>query len=99
MLLLGSGNASGGDALAAYDQLAAKLKTAPVPFNFPLPSGRFIKRSFTAHLCDRYPAPKSAPAKPTDLKGKIVIVPSQPPRSWFFRLTEGPRARRAVAPA
>lgn len=58
----------------------------------------FIKRSFTAHLCDRYPTLKSVPAKTTDLKGKVVIVPSQPQRSWFFRLTEG-RTRRATAPA
>jgi hypothetical protein len=57
----------------------------------------YIKRAFTAHLCDHYPAPKCAPAKPTDLTGKILIVPSQPLRSWFFRLTQRPRTRRAVA--
>lgn len=38
---------SGGDAVAAYDKLAARLKQAPIPFNFPLPSGESIQRTFT----------------------------------------------------
>jgi hypothetical protein len=57
----------------------------------------FIKRAFTAHLCDRYPAPKRVPAAPTDLTGKIVIVASRPTPSWFARFVEGPRARRPAS--
>jgi pimeloyl-ACP methyl ester carboxylesterase len=37
----------GGDALAAYDDLAARLAQAPLPFTFPLPSGRTPRRTFT----------------------------------------------------
>ena len=37
----------GGDALAAYDKLAARLEQAPIPFDFPLPSGELTQRAFT----------------------------------------------------
>ncbi|MCQ3936785.1 MAG: hypothetical protein DPW18_07025 [Chloroflexi bacterium] len=37
----------GGDAVAAYDQLAQTLKQAPIAFDFPRPSGRFEERMFT----------------------------------------------------
>lgn len=39
--------AMGGDAIQAYDQLAAKLNRRPVSFRFPLPGGGFDKRTFT----------------------------------------------------
>ncbi len=38
---------AGGDALAAYDDLAARLARAPLPFDFPLPSGGTAHRTFT----------------------------------------------------
>jgi pimeloyl-ACP methyl ester carboxylesterase len=38
---------SGGDAINAYNQLADALKQAPMPFDFPLPSGGVAQRSFT----------------------------------------------------
>jgi pimeloyl-ACP methyl ester carboxylesterase len=37
----------GGDAMAMYDNLAAKLKTSPLPFNFPLPSDSMAARTFS----------------------------------------------------
>ena len=37
----------GGDAVAAYNKLAGRLKQAPLEFAFPLPSGGRIKRTFT----------------------------------------------------
>ncbi|NOH01159.1 MAG: hypothetical protein HND47_03880 [Chloroflexi bacterium] len=37
----------GGDAVAAYDQLAQALKQSPIPFDFPRPSGQFEERTFT----------------------------------------------------
>jgi pimeloyl-ACP methyl ester carboxylesterase len=37
----------GGDALAAYDILAARLKQESIQFDFPLPSGRLTKRAFS----------------------------------------------------
>ncbi|MEW6239263.1 MAG: alpha/beta fold hydrolase [Chloroflexota bacterium] len=37
----------GGDALAVYDELAARLKESPLPFDFPLPSGGVISRTFS----------------------------------------------------
>lgn len=37
----------GGDAIAAYKKLTRQLKPAPIIFNFPLPSGRSIKRTFS----------------------------------------------------
>ncbi|GAB4580082.1 MAG: hypothetical protein Fur0022_28210 [Anaerolineales bacterium] len=37
----------GGDAFAVYDGLAARLKSGPLPFNFPLPSGGVETRSFS----------------------------------------------------
>jgi pimeloyl-ACP methyl ester carboxylesterase len=36
-----------GDAISAYDQLAAKLSKGSISFRFPLPGGGFHKRSFT----------------------------------------------------
>ncbi|MBI5944908.1 MAG: alpha/beta fold hydrolase [Chloroflexi bacterium] len=36
----------GGDAVAAYDKLAALLKQGPQPFDFPLPSGGTARRAF-----------------------------------------------------
>ena len=39
--------AMGGDAVVAYDALAASLKSAPLSFSFPLPSGGVADRSFT----------------------------------------------------
>ncbi|MBI3240968.1 MAG: alpha/beta fold hydrolase [Chloroflexi bacterium] len=38
---------SGGDALAAYDQLAKRLKRSPRTFRFPLPNGGYAKRTFS----------------------------------------------------
>ncbi len=38
---------AGGDALAAYDRLAARLERAPVPLRFPLPSGGTARRELT----------------------------------------------------
>jgi pimeloyl-ACP methyl ester carboxylesterase len=40
-------NDMGRDALAVYDELAAQLKLAPIPFEFPLSSGQFESREFT----------------------------------------------------
>ncbi len=37
----------GGDAVAAYAKLAARLKQAPISFDFPLPSGELARRTFT----------------------------------------------------
>lgn len=39
--------AMGADALAVYDALAARIKQAPLPFDFPLPSGGVATRQFT----------------------------------------------------
>jgi pimeloyl-ACP methyl ester carboxylesterase len=39
--------AMGGDAVVTYDKLAAKLKSAPQPFNFPLPSEGMAERTFS----------------------------------------------------
>lgn len=36
-----------GDAIQAYDALAAKLSNQPISFKFPLPSGGFANRNFT----------------------------------------------------
>ena len=36
-----------GDAIAAYDKLAAKLSKGPIEFRFPLANGKFQKRSFS----------------------------------------------------
>jgi pimeloyl-ACP methyl ester carboxylesterase len=36
-----------GDAIAAYDKLAARLSKGPISFRFPLANGRFQKRNFT----------------------------------------------------
>ncbi|HNB50611.1 MAG TPA: alpha/beta hydrolase, partial [Anaerolineales bacterium] len=36
----------GGDAFTVYDTLAARLQDAPLPFEFPLPSGGFASRTF-----------------------------------------------------
>lgn len=36
----------GGDAVAAYDKLAALLEQGPQPFDFPLPSGGTARRAF-----------------------------------------------------
>ncbi len=37
----------GGDAIAAYDKLAAKVAEKPVKFKFPLPSGEMVEREFS----------------------------------------------------
>jgi pimeloyl-ACP methyl ester carboxylesterase len=37
----------GGDAITAYNKLAGRLKQAPISFDFPLPSGKLIQRTFT----------------------------------------------------
>jgi pimeloyl-ACP methyl ester carboxylesterase len=37
----------GGDAVAAYDRLAALLENGPLPFRFSLPEGGFAPRDFT----------------------------------------------------
>lgn len=36
-----------GDAIQAYDELAARLSKHPISYRFPLPSGGFDKRNFT----------------------------------------------------
>ena len=36
-----------GDAIAAYDSLAAQLSQGPISFRFPLPLGGFARRTFT----------------------------------------------------
>jgi pimeloyl-ACP methyl ester carboxylesterase len=36
----------GADAVSVYDELAARLKESPLPFDFPLPSGGHAPRSF-----------------------------------------------------
>lgn len=37
----------GGNALKVYDDLAAKISKSPIPYEFPLPSGEKVKRTFT----------------------------------------------------
>ena len=37
----------GGDAVAIYDKLAKRASEKPIPYEFPLPSGEKVKRSFT----------------------------------------------------
>ncbi len=37
----------GGDAVAAYEELSAKLTEKPAKFNFPLPSGEMVEREFS----------------------------------------------------
>jgi pimeloyl-ACP methyl ester carboxylesterase len=37
----------GGDAIAAYDKLAARLSKSPISFKFPLANGKFQNRKFT----------------------------------------------------
>lgn len=37
----------GGDALKVYDDLAAKVSKSPMAYEFPLPSGEKVKRTFT----------------------------------------------------
>jgi hypothetical protein len=37
----------GGDALSVYDQLAAQISEKPIPYEFPLPSGEKVRRTFT----------------------------------------------------
>jgi pimeloyl-ACP methyl ester carboxylesterase len=37
----------GADAVAVYDELAARLKASPLPFDFPLPSGGTEARTFS----------------------------------------------------
>ncbi|MCC6500926.1 MAG: alpha/beta fold hydrolase [Anaerolineales bacterium] len=37
----------GGDALAVYDALAAQIADKPIAYEFPLPSGEKVKRTFT----------------------------------------------------
>lgn len=37
----------GGDALAVYDKLAAQISKKPIAYEFPLPSGEKVKRTFT----------------------------------------------------
>jgi pimeloyl-ACP methyl ester carboxylesterase len=37
----------GGDALSVYDGLAAQVSENPVPYEFPLPSGKTVSRTFT----------------------------------------------------
>lgn len=37
----------GGDALAVYDRLAAQVSENPIPYEFPLPSGEKVSRTFT----------------------------------------------------
>ena len=37
----------GGDALSVYDELAKKISENPVSYEFPLPSGEKVKRTFT----------------------------------------------------
>jgi pimeloyl-ACP methyl ester carboxylesterase len=39
--------AMGADAVSVYDELAGNLKQAPLPFDFPLPSGGTASRQFT----------------------------------------------------
>ena len=43
----GCGSDLGGDAVALYDQLAAALARAPIPFDFPLADGGTARRAFT----------------------------------------------------
>lgn len=40
-------NALGGDALAAYDKLAAQVSKKPIRYKFPLPDGTTVDRTFT----------------------------------------------------
>lgn len=37
----------GGDALSVYDALAVKISNAPIAYDYPLPSGETVKKSFT----------------------------------------------------
>ncbi|HAV77193.1 MAG TPA: hypothetical protein DCX53_07555 [Anaerolineae bacterium] len=37
----------GGDALSVYDKLAAQISKTPIAYEFPLPSGEKVKRTFT----------------------------------------------------
>ena len=37
----------GGDAVAAYAKLSARLRQSPIPFDFPLPDGQLVRRAFT----------------------------------------------------
>jgi pimeloyl-ACP methyl ester carboxylesterase len=37
----------GGDALSVYDNLAAQISKKPIAYEFPLPSGEKVKRTFT----------------------------------------------------
>jgi pimeloyl-ACP methyl ester carboxylesterase len=37
----------GGDALSVYDDLAAQISKKPIEYEFPLPSGEKVKRTFT----------------------------------------------------
>lgn len=37
----------GGDALSVYDKLAAQISKKPISYDFPLPSGKKVKRTFT----------------------------------------------------
>lgn len=37
----------GGDALAVYDKLAAQISKKPISYEFPLPNGEKVKRTFT----------------------------------------------------
>lgn len=40
-------NALGGDALSIYDDFAEQVSKQPIPYEFPLPNGTKVKRTFT----------------------------------------------------
>lgn len=43
----------------------------------------FIKREFAGHICDNYPARRSESRVNADLTGKVTILPTHTPRTWF----------------
>jgi pimeloyl-ACP methyl ester carboxylesterase len=59
-----SADVEGGNALAIYDELAAELATAPISFDFPLPSGGREQRELT--LSDLQAGAASFMYGPTD---------------------------------
>ena len=73
----------GGDAVAAYDKLAERLKQAPQPFDFPLPSGGIAQRTFSF----------------ADLEnGVISYMYSQSTRMLFLRALQAYSRNKDLAP-
>jgi pimeloyl-ACP methyl ester carboxylesterase len=42
----------GGNSQAAYDELAQKLATAPIKYDYPFPAGKKVQHTFTLHMLD-----------------------------------------------